>query len=81
MCAINISIIFKSLGFLGNTADKESVCNAVDAGLIPWSGRSPGEEIGYLLPIFLGFSGGSAGKESSCNAGNLGFIPELGRSP
>ena len=48
MCAINISITFKSLGFLGST-DKESICNAGDPGLIPGSGRSPGEGIGYPL--------------------------------
>ena len=80
MCAINISITFKSLGFLGST-DKESICNAGDPGLIPGSGRSPGEGIGYPLPIFWGFPGGSAGKELTCHAGNLGLIPELGRSP
>ena len=28
---------------------KESACNAGDAGLIPGSGRSPGEGIGYPL--------------------------------
>ena len=38
---------------LRNTSDssvgKESVCNAGDPGLIPGSGRSPGEGIGYPL--------------------------------
>ena len=28
---------------------KESICNAGDPGLIPGSGRSPGEGIGYPL--------------------------------
>ena len=32
-------------GFHGNTAGKESACNAGDPGSIPGSGRSPGEEI------------------------------------
>ena len=32
-----------SLDFLGGSAGKESACNAVDLGLIPGLGRSPGE--------------------------------------
>ena len=36
-------------GFPGSSAGKESICNAGDPGLIPGSGRSPGEEVGYLL--------------------------------
>ena len=31
---------------------KESACNAGDLGLIPGSGRSPGEENGYPLQYF-----------------------------
>ena len=42
---------------LRNTSDssvgKESVCNAGDPGLIPGSGRSPGEGIGYPLQYSL----------------------------
>ena len=68
-------------GFPGSSAGKESACNAGDPGLIPGLGRSPGEGIGYLTPVFLGFPGGSDGKESACNAGDLGSIPGLGRSP
>jgi len=37
------------LGFLGSSAGKESACNTGDPGLIPGSGRSPGEGIGYPL--------------------------------
>ena len=37
------------LGFLGGSDGKESACNAGDLGLIPGSGRSPGEGIGYPL--------------------------------
>ena len=33
----------------GISAGKESACNAWDPGLIPGSGRSPGEGIGYPL--------------------------------
>ena len=34
-------------GFPGSSAGKESACNAGDHGLIPGSGRSPGEGIGF----------------------------------
>ena len=47
--------------------------------MIPGSGRSAGEEIGYPLQN-LGFPSGSAGKESAFNAGDLGSIPGLERS-
>ena len=33
----------------GSSVGKESTCNAGDPGLIPGSGRSPGEELGYPL--------------------------------
>ena len=36
-------------GFPGSSAGKESICNAGDPGLIPGSGRSPGEGKGYPL--------------------------------
>ena len=35
--------------FPGSSVDKESACSAGDLGLIPGSGRSPGEGNGYLL--------------------------------
>ena len=35
--------------FPGSSAGKECACNAGDPNLIPGSGRSPGEGIGYLL--------------------------------
>ena len=37
------------LGFLGSSAGKESTCNGRDPSLIPESGRSSGEGIGYPL--------------------------------
>ena len=37
------------MGFAGSTDGKESTCNAGDPGLIPGSGRSAGEGIGYPL--------------------------------
>jgi len=37
------------LGFHGDSEDKESACNAGELGLIPESGKSPGEGNGYPL--------------------------------
>jgi len=37
------------VGFPGSSTGKESTCNAEDPGLIPGSGRSAGEGIGYPL--------------------------------
>ena len=55
-------------GFRGNSACKESTCNARDPNSIPWRrDRLP-------TPVFLGFPGGSADKESACNEGDLGLI-------
>ena len=58
------------MGFPDSSVGKESTCNAGDPSLIPGSGRSNGEGIGY-----------SAGRESACSAEDLSSIPELGRSP
>ena len=38
-----------SWGFPGGSVGRESVCNVGDPDLIPRSGRSTGEGIGYLL--------------------------------
>ena len=67
--------------FPDSSVGKESACSAGDPGLIPGSGRSPGEGIGYLLQYSCPFPCGSAGKESACNSGDLASIPGLGRSP
>ena len=37
------------MSFPGASPGKESACNVGDLGLIPGSGRSPGEGIGYPL--------------------------------
>ena len=66
--------------FPGSSASKESAFNAGDPSLIPGSGRSSGEGIGYSCQNFLSFPGGSAGKESACNVEDLGSVPGLGRS-
>ena len=39
----------EALGFPGGSDGKVSACNAGDPGLIPGSGRSPGERNGNLL--------------------------------
>ena len=41
--------VFIFLGFPGDSAGKESACNAGDLGSIPELGRSPGEGKGYPL--------------------------------
>ena len=43
------SSLLSSLGLPGSWAGKESACSAGDTGLIPGSGRSAGEGIGYPL--------------------------------
>ena len=43
--------------------------------MIPGSGRSSGEGIGYPFQVFLDFPSGSADKEPDCSAGDLGSIP------
>ena len=58
------------MDFPGSSADKESTCNTGDPGSIPGSGRSPGEGIGLLTPVYLGFPDGS---DSKC--GRPGFDP------
>ena len=43
------------MGFPDSSAGKESACNAGDPGLIPGSGISPGEGMGYLLQYSWAF--------------------------
>ena len=48
-------MVSHSMGSLGGSDGKESACNAGDSGLIPGSGRSPGEGNGNPLQYsFLG---------------------------
>ena len=42
-------LVLTHLGFSGGSAGKESACKAGDTGLIPGSGRSPGEGNDYPL--------------------------------
>ena len=41
------------MGFPGGSDGKESACSVGDPGLIPWSGRSPGE--GNVYPLQYSF--------------------------
>ena len=68
------------LGFTGSSAGKESTCNARDPGLIPGSGRSPGEGIGYPLQYSWASLVAQMVK-NPCNAQDLGLILGLGRCP
>ena len=73
--------------FPDSSVGKGSAYNAGDPCLIPGSGRSAGEGIGYLLQYSWASLCGSAGKESTYNAGiylqcrRHGFDPWVGRIP
>ena len=67
--------------FPDSSVGKGSAYNAGDPCLIPGSGRSAGEGIGYPLQYSWASLCGSAGKESTYNAGDMGSIPGLGGSP
>ena len=68
--ALTRRIFVGQVDFLAISVGKESALNAGDPSLIPGSGISTGEGIGYP-PC------GSARKESACNVGDLGSIPGL----
>ena len=65
--------------------EKESACNAGDPGLIPGSGRSPGQGIGYPLQYSWAPLVAQLGKNPPAMretwVRSLGSIPGLGRSP
>jgi len=48
-CPLYLHVFIQSLGFPSSSAGKESACNVADPGLIPGSGKSPGERMGYPL--------------------------------
>ena len=66
-------------GFPHSSVGKEFACNAGDPGLIPGSGRSAGEGIGYPLQ-YSWASLVAQLVESTWNVGNLVLTPGLGRS-
>ena len=49
----NIGHLEAFRGFSGSSDSKKSSCNAGDPGLIPRSGRSPGEGNGYALNDYI----------------------------
>ena len=60
---------------------KESARNAGDPSLIPGSGRSAGEEIGYPLQYSWASRVTQLVKNAPANTGDSGLIPEVGRFP
>ena len=78
-------VLFLFMGFLCSSAGKEFTCNAGDPGLIPGSGRSPGEVMGNPLQ----YSWASLVAQIVKNPPemwktwiwSLGLIPGSGRSP
>src|SRR5574337_201191 len=50
--SLHCHILFDISGFPGGSDGKASACNAGDLGLIPGSGRSPGEGNGNPLQYF-----------------------------
>ena len=80
--SINVfDLLFQFLGFPDSSVGKESACNAGDPGLIPGSGRSARERIGYPLLYSWASLVAQLVKKSVCKVGDLSLIPELGRSP
>ena len=72
---------FHVLGFPGSSDGKESTCNVGDHGMIPGSGKSPGEGIGYPLQYSWASLVAQLVKNPSAMQVGLGLIPALGRSP
>ena len=68
-------------GFLDSSVGKESSCNAQDPGLIPGSGRSTGEGIGYPLHYSWASLVAQLVKNPPVMWDYLGSIPGLGISP
>ena len=68
------------LDFPDSSVVKESTCNAGDSSLIPGSGRSPGEGIGYPLQYSWASLVAQLVKNPSAMRIDLGSIAGLGRS-
>ena len=73
----NIMEVYRLKDFPGSSAGKESACNSGDPGLIPRSGRSPGEGIGYPLQ----YSWASLVAQTLKNPLAMSSGPRLGTSP
>ena len=70
-----VSFTNSLVGFLGGLAGKVSACNAGDPGLIPGSGRSTGERIGYPLQYSWASLVAQLVKNLPAMRENLGSIP------
>ena len=69
------------MGFPGSSASKESTCNTGDPGLVPGSGRSPGEGIGYPFQYsWVSFVAQLVNNPPAIQE-TWGLIPGFGRSP
>ena len=68
-------------GFPDSLVHKESACNSGDPGLIPGSGRSSREGIGYPFQSSWASLVAQLVKNPPAMQGDLGSIRELGRSP
>ena len=66
---------FSILSFPGSSIGQESACNAGDPGLIPGSGRSSGEGIGFPLQFSWASLVAQMVKNPPANAGDLDSIP------
>ena len=67
--------IHMSMGFPDGSVGKESACNEGDPGLIPGSGRSAGEGIGYPLQYsWASLVAQLMKNQSAYNAGDLGLM-------
>ena len=70
-----------NMGFPGNSAGKESACNARDPSLISGSRRSPGEGIGYLLHYSWASPVAQLVKNPPTMQQRPGFDPWVGKIP
>ena len=68
-------------GFPDSSVGKQSTCNEGDPGLIPGSGRSAGEGIGYPLQYSRACFMVQLVKNPPVMRVDLGSVPGLGRSP
>ena len=70
-------------GFPDSSVGKESACNTGDPSLVPGSGRSVAEGIGYPLQYSWASLVAQLVKKNTpaIREGDLGSIPRLGKSP
>ena len=69
------------MGFTGGSGGKASACSAGDPCLIPGSGRSPGEEIGYPFQYLWASLVDQTVKNLPAMRETWVRFPGLGRSP